>query len=128
MGLLPNCSKIVLIVGLKGTGFDWQIISLPPLLVLELCHDKTAWWDSKSWNSEKPGTASPRSLRVKRMNPRSSLLDWPNPGQKCVADSGKANCRQENMKRYSCLPLHQHCYACVKESMQLQTFQFSFGC
>ena len=39
----------------------------------KLCHDNTAWWDSKSWNSEKPSTASPRSLRVKRMNPRSSL-------------------------------------------------------
>ena len=45
----------------------------------KLCHDNTAWWDSKSWNSEKPSTASPRSLRVKRMNPRSSLQDWPNP-------------------------------------------------
>ena len=94
---------------MAGVSFHYR----QPLLVLDavgplwaenkLCHDNTAWWDSKSWNSEKPSTAAPRSLRVKRMNPRSSLRDWPNPGQKCVVDSGKANCRQENMKRYSCL-------------------------
>ena len=100
--------SFVLIVGWKASGFHWQIISLPTALVMlraknKLCHDNTAWWDSKSWNSEKPSTASPRSLRVKRMHPRNSLRDWPNPGQKFVADLGKANCREENMKRYSCL-------------------------
>ena len=67
-----------------------------------LCHDNTAWWDSKSWNFEKPSTASPSSLRVKRMHPRSSLEDWPNPVQKLAVDLGKANCREEDMKRYSC--------------------------
>ena len=56
----------------------------------KLCHDNTAWWDSKSWNSEKPSTASPRSLRGKRMHPRSSLQDGPNPRQKFVVDLGKA--------------------------------------
>ena len=66
------------------------------------CHDNTAWWDSTSWNSEKPSTVSPRSLRVKRMHPRSSLEDWPNPVQKLAVDLGKANCREEDMKRYSC--------------------------
>ena len=34
LGRLPNCSRIVLIVGLKGSGFDWQIISLPTALVV----------------------------------------------------------------------------------------------
>ena len=84
----------------------------------KLCHDNTAWWDSKSWNSEKPSTASPRSLRVKRMNPRSSLQDWPNPAQKWSGcREGKLQTREHETLQLSLHPFHQYCYACVKESM-----------
>jgi len=41
---------------------------------------------------------------------------------------GKLQGRKHETLQLFLHPLHQYCYACVKESMQRQTFQFPFGC